>query len=110
MAAPMPRLMPSVMQRSYSEKSSKSLNGPGPNVPWPRTDSARAAKLVQRRRAAVRRVDHERRVAERARAPLVAQEGFAVDRAVAARVLLDRTLQKVLVRQRLLSAVLLRAV
>ena len=88
------------MQRSYSEKSSKSSNGPGPNVPRVARAPAASAGRRQRGHLAVRRVDDHRRIAERAKAELVAQERADVDREVAAALDFLRALREFLLCQR----------
>src|SRR5690606_17791737 len=68
------------------------------------------AGLAQRRRPTVGRIDDQRREAERARAPLVAQERLFVHRAIAARLLRARALEELLLRQELLRGELARAI
>ena len=99
--------MPRVMQRSYSVKSSNLSNGPGPNVPMPATASARALPAgVTAGTRPFGGLDDERRVAERARAPLVTQERLLFRRAILATLLLARALVEFLGRQRLARALI----
>src|SRR5262245_60943932 len=71
---------------------------------------ARLARSRELRHAAIGRLDDERRVAERARAPLVAQERLFFRRAVLAALLLARALEELLGRQLLARALILRPV
>src|SRR5262249_4586700 len=67
----------------------------------------RFAGRRERRHAAVRRLDDERRVAERARAPFVAQERLFFRRAILAALLLARALVELLGRQLFARALVL---
>ena len=98
------------MQRSYSEKSSNVSNGPGPNEPLPAAAAARAVLGRQRRCAAVRRLDDERRETENAHAIRDAMEGLYVGRMLAAGLLAFRALDELLLTQGLLRAERFRAV
>ena len=64
-----------------------------------RSRLARAAGIVERRRAAVRRIDDERREAERARAPLVTEERLGSRGARATGLLRGGALDELLLRQ-----------
>src|SRR5262249_31221438 len=67
----------------------------------------RFARRRERWDAAVRRLDHERRVAERARAPFIAQERLFFRRAILAALLLARALVELLGRQLLAPTLIL---
>ena len=85
------------MQRSYSEKSSNASNGPGPNEPVPAAAAARARpSSVSARRAAVRRIDDERRETEDARAIRDAMKRLHIRRVITAGLLTLRALVELL--------------
>ena len=92
---------PRVMHRSYSVKSSGSVNGPAPKVPWSRGRRPLDRLRRHRRHAPVGRGDDERGVTERPDAPLVAEDRFLIDGAIARAGVAGRPARELLGRQRL---------